>query len=256
MNLPLDQQYLQAELGCDFKVTVEQSVASTNNFSAKASHLTEVQLAEQQTMGRGRFGREWHSPAGQNIYLSIRKSMPNGVGQLAGLSLALAMSLCDAIEEQVSLPERLGIKWPNDIFYYGKKFAGVLVELKSKSLVVGLGLNVNMSCSKILVPNGISIFDIVGTELDRNRLVVALIKAIEFCFAKYKTHGFSAFSGDWAQRDILLNNKINLQHGPAKIAGVARGIDPNGHLLVETMPGQQQTFIAGEVSLGSACLKP
>jgi BirA family biotin operon repressor/biotin-[acetyl-CoA-carboxylase] ligase len=105
-------------------------------------------LAEQQSAGKGRLGRVWHSPYGRNIYLSCRWELPCEVSKLSGLSLVVGLAVVRALN--YLLPqERFQLKWPNDIWHKGKKLGGILIEMLAEAhanavVIIGIGLNVNM----------------------------------------------------------------------------------------------------------------
>jgi len=135
----------------DFIIDTVESIDSTNNYlnNHNKSAIPHICIAEHQTRGRGRFSREWYSPFGKNIYFSMQYSIKQDISQLGGLSLAVGTIVCKAIEKACKLPNRLMLKWPNDITYNGKKLAGVLIEVRAEvngncSVIIGIGINVNM----------------------------------------------------------------------------------------------------------------
>ena len=108
-----------------------------------------VVVAEQQVSGRGRSGRQWHSPAGLNLYFSVLLRPHLQLDQVPQLSLVIAAALWKVLADECS---GLKIKWPNDLLCQGRKLAGILAEMKpgigkAEFVVVGIGLNVNAKVS-------------------------------------------------------------------------------------------------------------
>ena len=112
-------------------------IDSTNNF-LKTLNEAALCIAEKQTLGKGRMGRIWHSPFGQNIYLSLSKVFYQDVSSLAGLSIAVSISCINAIKEFFGIENLFKIKWPNDGLYDDKKFMGILVEVLSLKCVTAV----------------------------------------------------------------------------------------------------------------------
>lgn len=134
------------------EIRVFDVIDSTNTYLKQHAFLpmTPVAcIAETQTQGRGRFNRNWHSPKGENIYLSLSYYFNKSVQALSGLSLMVGLSVCKAIEAVCELPVPLMVKWPNDIMACQKKLGGILIEIyqtqaTSCQVIIGIGLNVNM----------------------------------------------------------------------------------------------------------------
>ncbi len=144
------QQMAPESLAKLSQLTLLQEVDSTNTavlrLPGDRQHAHAI-LAEQQTVGRGRRQRNWHSPAGGNIYLSLGWWFRESRWPLSTLPLVMATAVCGALD-RAGL-EGHGIKWPNDILIDGKKLAGILVELQSAGqgpalAVIGIGLNIRM----------------------------------------------------------------------------------------------------------------
>ena len=149
------------------------TVDSTNSYLLeKQTERGAVCLAEMQTAGRGRQNKQWHSPANTNMYLSIAWEFET-YQQIDNLSVAVGESVVKCLDQNGI--EGLNVKLPNDIYYQGKKVAGILIETKKADTklktVVGLGLNVNMNETDAWT----SLKSIVGGELDRNEIAGLII---------------------------------------------------------------------------------
>lgn len=210
--------------------------------------------AEQQTAGRGRRGRAWVSPYGSNIYMSVVWGFEGGAAALEGLSLAVGVAVCEALEE-LGL-SGLKLKWPNDILFNGKKLAGILLEMVgdaagSCQVVVGLGVNVKMplESGQQIDQAWVDIRNLPGGEyIDRNRLQAALLNSLLPALQSFQSQGFGLFRQRWLIRDAYAGQSVVVILGEQKISGRALGVDERGALLLETAVGVK-TFNGGEISL-------
>ena len=250
-----------AKLG---QLTLLQETDSTNTavlrLPGDRQHAHAV-LAEQQTGGRGRRQRSWHSPPGGNIYLSLGWWFRKNDWPLSTLPLVAAVAVCRALS-RASLQGH-GIKWPNDILAGGKKLAGILVELQSSGAgpafaVVGVGLNVRMpQADQDALKQAIdrpwtdlaSAMKDGSPGISRNRLVALLLEELLGALACFEASGFEAFSQAWRELDLLQGRKILLEQNGRQISGEACGVDQNGGLLLETVASGVQVFHSGEVSV-------
>jgi BirA family transcriptional regulator, biotin operon repressor / biotin---[acetyl-CoA-carboxylase] ligase len=212
-------------------------------------------LAEQQTAGRGRLGREWISPFGANIYLSALWQYKNDMNELSGLSLAIAVIIADVLFK-LGIENGVGLKWPNDVFYEDKKLAGVLIDLFGEvdgagKAVIGIGLNVNMpqDWAKKIGQPWIDLKEILGAVVDRNKITGILIDQLTQGLALYNEQGFSAFIEKWQQLDILANKQVTIKLHNKTTKGIAKGINKNGHFLLENKNDKIQVFTAGNISV-------
>ncbi len=211
-----------------------------------------VALAEFQTAGRGRLGREWVSPFASGICLSISTALSSPLAQIGTLSLALGV----AVHRGISAlgVSGLKLKWPNDLMINDEKLGGLLVETDSSNkgaarVIVGLGVNVEpVQPAAGLQPAALR--GRTSVPLGRSALAARLINSLADGLMKYMAEGFSAFSADWQQHDALDGRELTVQLGNAQLVGVARGINPAGELQLETAAGMR-TVAAGEVSLGA-----
>ena len=221
-------------------------------------------VAVEQTAGRGRLGRVWRSVPGDSLTFTL--ALPLAASDWSGLSLAVGAALADAIEPlRAGVAPRLGLKWPNDLWLLdpmpgadaaavaGRKLGGILIETVQRGdarwAVIGVGLNV-------AAPQGLTSDDaaygVAGVrEIDPAatapallaRVAPALVQAVQ-CFER---EGFAGFRIAYASRDVLAGRPVRTtQEGMPE--GVARGIAPDGGLLVETGRGLA-TVRSGDVSV-------
>lgn len=213
-----------------------------------------VALAEMQTHGRGRRGNSWVSPFARNIYLSFDWQFAGGVQQIEGLSLAIGVAVADAIAGCCVAP--IELKWPNDLLHDGRKLGGILVEMSGDAegpcrVVVGVGLNVVMPQSSVAdVDQPFTDLAIAsgGAPPGRNVVAASLINHCIQLLDTFAIDGFSTWRERWLERDAFANREVVLRSGPTRIAGLARGVDDRGALLLETTTGLR-SVAGGEMSL-------
>ena len=212
-------------------------------------------LAEYQSMGRGRLGRKWLSPFGRNIYCSLSGVFKKDLGEMSGLSLAVAVLTANALESFDSRI-KLSLKWPNDLYINNQKLGGILIELMGEAYgncqaIIGIGLNVNMKDIKLpdLDQPWISLEHIVLEKLDRNIIVGYILRTIFEGLEVFEHKGLEAFLPEWEKYDLLRNQKVSLNTGAGKVSGIACGVDSQGFLLLENALGSIQKFSYGDTSL-------
>jgi BirA family biotin operon repressor/biotin-[acetyl-CoA-carboxylase] ligase len=235
---------------------VFSKLTSTNDYVKLQCHQgIHICISEQQTMGRGRFERQWHSPFGDNLYLSIQKQLNLNFTQLSGLSLVISLAVLKGLERLGILTSAFAIKWPNDILLEGKKLAGILIELAGEvggkpRAVIGLGMNVNMVDADI-DRSWHSLKHFCQRDVDRNQLAIVLIGSIVEAVQQFEQHGFDVFYEQWQQYDAMKDKSVTLNLYDKKINGICRGIDEQGNLLLQQNDGVLQKYQAGEVSFNT-----
>ncbi|MGY3685355.1 bifunctional biotin--[acetyl-CoA-carboxylase] ligase/biotin operon repressor BirA [Vibrio coralliilyticus] len=250
----LDKEILQKSL--TNRVELIPIIDSTNQYLLERVDSLEsgsVCLAEYQAKGRGRRGREWVSPFGSNLYLSMFWRLDAGMAAAMGLSLVVGVAIVEALEEMGLTGVKL--KWPNDLYYQDKKLAGILVEMSGQAgaaanLVIGMGLNLMMSeATEGITQPWASLDDVADNQqIDRNQLAITMITTLHKALDDYELYGMAGFVERWNRLDNFINRPVKLLMGPREIAGIARGINEQGAVILETESGLE-TFIGGEISL-------
>ena len=251
---PLDAASIRSRLrDPELSFEIVFSIGSTNRCLADRrdrGECLQVLMAEQQTAGRGRHGRQWLSPPGRGLYLSMAREFSRDLQDLSALSLVAGLAAADAVAQHSVV--QVGVKWPNDLQVDGKKLGGCLIDLKQGSnqrclAIVGIGINVDLS--------GIPGPDQPWTDLvlqggsgDRNRLAAELINALERDLAQFDHSGFEVFRPRWEAHDVLRGQHVRLIGSGADLKGLGMGVDRSGSLLLQTATGVQ-TIHAGEVSV-------
>lgn len=210
-----------------------------------------VAVAEWQSAGRGRRGRQWQSPFAKNLYFSQLFCFEQGVSQLDGLSLVVGLSVVDAL---TGLGCECQLKWPNDVLYNNKKLAGILLEMTGDPsglcyVVAGVGLNVNMKNSGGAIDQAwVSLAQALGEVVDKNKLTTKIMLELQKNIALFKAEGFAAFAQRWHKVDAFLEQQVVLHLGEKQIFATDKGVNEKGELLLD-VDGQLQSFNGGEVSL-------
>jgi BirA family transcriptional regulator, biotin operon repressor / biotin---[acetyl-CoA-carboxylase] ligase len=222
-----------------------------------------VLLAETQTAGRGRRGREWLSPPGLNLYLSCLKRFEQGFAALAGLSLAIGVIVLRALEDLGVAGA--GLKWPNDVLavaepQQGGKLGGILVELSGEyqgpcAAVIGIGLNLRLT-DALRKQAGQPACDLAaltdGAPPDRNRVAAALISALVDGLRQFERDGFAGFVADYARHDVLRDQPLQLSGALGTFDGIGAGVDARGALQVRMPDGSLRLVDSADVTVRRA----
>lgn len=259
----LDKARIRAQLSESSEARLQaldifHDIDSTNDYlknsqSTLSGGRFSVCLAERQSAGRGRRGRRWISPYGTNLYLSLATQISEMTPGCGGLSLAVAVAVVEAL--QMCGVENPGLKWPNDIFYQGRKLAGILLDLSGESggpykVVVGVGINLRMPLSAARdIDQPWADLSQSGVSIERNQLAGVVVERLVRALDLFNEHGLHVFKQDWQRLDLVSGRTVELhhEHEPV-IRGVARGIDAGGALLIEH-DGMTRSYHAGEVSI-------
>jgi len=237
------------------RLTILNTIDSTNAYLLRAEPSSAIQVcfSEFQTAGRGRRGRQWVSPFASNIYLSLRLSIDSGVGAFEGISLAVGVAVARALD-QLGVSD-LQLKWPNDVLWSSKKLGGILIEVVGDPsgvchLVVGLGLNLKTtkSMTQTIDQPWVALDAILQESPNRNRVATCLLNHILPVLSTYEALGFSVYKSEWELLNAHANRSVDLYMGSVQTAGIVRGVNDAGALLLETEKGLE-VFHGGEVSL-------
>ncbi|WKZ92134.1 bifunctional biotin--[acetyl-CoA-carboxylase] ligase/biotin operon repressor BirA [Chimaeribacter arupi] len=250
----LDKEKIIANLP-EGNITVLSVIDSTNQYLLdRISELKsgDACVAEYQHAGRGRRGRQWVSPFGANLYLSMFWRLEQGPAAAMGLSLVIGIVMAEVLQQLGAADVR--VKWPNDLYLQDRKLAGILVELTGKTgdaaqLVIGAGINLAMreSNSQAINQGWINLQE-AGVVIDRNQLSAMLLRHLRQALREFEVEGLSPFIKRWNQLDNFKDREVKLLIGDQEIYGIARGIDAQGGLLLER-EGIIKPFIGGEISL-------
>ncbi len=229
-----------------FTVEVLPEIDSTNTElmrRARAGRLEPVLLvAEAQTAGRGRLGRQWDSGRTAGDVLTFSLGLPLAMADWSGLSLAVGVSVAR------SLHPRLQLKWPNDLWLDGRKLAGILIETAqlgdARYAVIGVGINIAPRAAAGLATAPAWLQELEPGQ-DAPQALLRVAAALVADVQRFEAAGWAPFLPAFAARDALAGREVQLSDGSA---GRAAGVDGSGALLVHTPTGLRRISSA-EVSV-------
>ena len=220
---------------------------------AGASHGT-LAVAEIQDGGRGRRGRNWISPAGVGVWMSLLLRPEISPVSASMLTLVMALAAQKGIKEATGIESQ--IKWPNDLVLNKKKICGILTEMgtngvKINYVLIGVGINVNLKeFPEEMQDKATSLILESGQEYDRNQVISQVMKYFEINYEKFvQTCDFTHLLEDYHKILANLNQPVRVLDGSKSFEGICRGIDEKGELLVEKQDKEITKVSAGEVSV-------
>ncbi len=241
------------------ELEIHDCIHSTNSYLVEKSHKSLqsgiVCFSEYQTAGKGRRGREWVSPFGSNIYLSILWRFQNGPAAISGLSLAIGVAVIRALNDCGI--NGVGLKWPNDIYWQGKKLAGLLIEVSGEaggpcSAVVGLGVNFYMpnEDAKAITQDWVDLEQILAgnSAKIRNKLSATLLNYLIPMIAHFEQDTLAYYIEEWRRYDCMMGKDVAIYMGQQVFTGRVAGINDEGLLLLTDEHGTVKAFASGEVS--------
>lgn len=239
-------------------LTVLAETGSTND-DARVALLNNAPdgltiVADHQRQGRGSRGRQWQSPAGTDLYLSIVDRPDVAATVLPVLTLAVGLAVADTIDQFLGAPERVAIKWPNDVWVDGKKVSGILIEAVATSaavdgVVIGIGLNVNRTSWPLeLRELATSLHQALEHSVERNGVLAALLGHVEKRIDAFVSAGPHAIVEQVRSRLALRGQRVVCDGTEGTLVGIA----PSGALLIDTPQGVNEV-IAGTLTRATPC---
>jgi BirA family biotin operon repressor/biotin-[acetyl-CoA-carboxylase] ligase len=273
------QSALQA-LWPDLQVELVAQVDSTNTALLRrvreGDAWPRLLVAEAQSAGRGRLGRQWHATPGASLTFSL--ALPLGRADLSGLSLAVGVALADALDPPAGhstalsgdpcaarpAPVRIGLKWPNDLWLLdapgrGRKLGGVLIETVTgavqRVVVIGIGLNLaNPARLPDALAHAVASLDELGNDVEGPAVLSRIAAPLLLALRAFASDGFAPCVQAYARRDLLLGQVVRAlpqgdasQAGEADVVGIAEGVDAQGALWLRG--DRRQRVVSGEVSV-------
>ncbi|NNL84691.1 MAG: biotin--[acetyl-CoA-carboxylase] ligase [Myxococcales bacterium] len=218
-------------------------------------------IAEAQTAGRGRLGRDFFSPAHENLYTSIILRPALTTASCATSILAAAVAVAETALALLEEPNRVAIKWPNDVLVDGKKTSGILMELAAEAtrvdyLVLGVGINVNSDPAtfpEAFRDKATSLAAARGARVDRIGLARDFFRRLEAILELHEAGGFAALRERFDARFAMRGREIAVSDlDGSSTRGRAEGVDDDGALLLRLPDGELRRLFAGDVTIGSA----
>ncbi len=246
------------------ELLVFQTIASTNDFLKQHQHPSPVLcIADSQTHGKGQRGKDWVSPPGQNITLSLQLNMPPSKQPLPPIALVCGLSLCEYINSVILKDQRCQVKWPNDIVIdiigperrTRHKLAGILIEThkhqdQSINIIISICLKVNTdhSPNASIAQPWTSLSSLTQKKHNRHQLIAEISNAIIKSFYRYIHHGFDCFLKQWPAYDYFYHRPLTIQTETGSyVEGIGHGIDRNGRLVIKDKSGREHTFSSGSI---------
>ncbi|QDS95149.1 Bifunctional ligase/repressor BirA [Roseimaritima multifibrata] len=238
-----------------------EATSSTNtwalNESVEADSLPRLVVADSQTAGRGRLGRNWHSDQG-TLTFSLRVSatalnLSSAVSPM--IALAAGMGVADAIEHRLA-PLRVQLKWPNDVYLGNRKIAGILVEAtgpKAERVVVGVGINIDTRFEQAAEPlsaTATSLSEAATTGLTRYELLPSVVQQIVARINQLNQQT-SEFLDEYRTRCYLTGKTIRIERPDRIFTGTVQGVATDGGLTVVTPTGPE-TIYSGVIEILAA----
>jgi BirA family biotin operon repressor/biotin-[acetyl-CoA-carboxylase] ligase len=214
-------------------------------------------LADRQTSGRGRGTNRWWSPEGALTFSLVLDAAALPADQRPAVALAAGVAICEALQELVAAAD-WRVKWPNDVLAGGRKACGILCESVPgwpERLVVGVGVNVNNSGQESgvrsqgsRVSGAVAMVDVDGLVRDLTDVLLAVLDRFDWRWRELLRGGFRAIAEDYRGRCFLTGKTLTVTCGNERLAGVCRGIDDRGALVLATESGQR-TIVAGSIEI-------
>ena len=242
------------------------TIDSTNNHAARLLdqdyEAPFFVASNEQTKGRGRMGRKWHSPPSRNLYLSFASRLRVDHHRMQRFTLWMGARIARDLGQWLGM--RIGLKWPNDLYYEGRKLGGMLADTRSdghavRELVFGVGLNVNQRREDWPAPLGASatsLREALGHSVDLNRANAQLIRSVWSAFGAFLAGSIrQQFENLWPGLDVLRDHYISAETGGEIVSGIASGLDDVGSLILKAGSGKLLTLNAGKARLIATCNK-
>ncbi len=239
-------------------VFFSREIGSTNEWAKELAGLGAcegtVVLAEIQSAGRGRLGREWFSPVG-GLWFSVILRPQLKPAESVRLVFAAGLAVAEALHEQYGL--RVETKWPNDVLVNGRKICGVLTEMnsvgeKANFVVVGIGVNVNFDVSKVfpkeLQRTTSSLEKECGRQVSLDELLRVLLVKLEKIYESSTLGDFSSVLLEWKKYARFLGSQAEVSTDDGKLCGVALDVDEEGALLLKQESGLVKHVFFGDIS--------
>jgi BirA family biotin operon repressor/biotin-[acetyl-CoA-carboxylase] ligase len=245
-----------------WRIEYFDEVGSTQRIAAELAEQGAAQglvvIAERQNAGRGRMGRQWHSPPGVNLYATIilRPTIP--LAEVPRLSLTAGVAAAEALE--MAAPGIVALKWPNDVWLNGRKAGGIIAEAVTdparglQCVLLGIGLNLNLAARDIppdLRDKATSVLIATGYPCDRTGIASGLLQKLNTRYMETEASGFAAIRPLWDRYSALTGRIVRVADGTSRITGKVTGIDADGALVLETADGPRR-ILTGDVSIEGA----
>jgi BirA family transcriptional regulator, biotin operon repressor / biotin---[acetyl-CoA-carboxylase] ligase len=232
--------------------SIDSTMSEAARLAAKGAPEGTLLVAEEQTTGRGRFGRHWHSERATGLYFTLILRPPIQPAAAPVLTLLAGVAVAEAIQDATQLA--VDLRWPNDALINGKKCAGILVEMNAEPLrvshvLVGIGINVNHDIIPAeLAAEATSLRLEAGRAFSRLELLIGVLKGLEHYYNLFLEHGAAGIVERFEEiSSYARGRRVRVTEGADIASGVTEGLTPEGILLVRRQDGQLEKVLAGQV---------
>ncbi len=235
------------------EVRVVERCSSTNDLLLKAAAGTPVLLAaEEQTAGRGRRGRRWHSARGAGATFSLGCRIRRPARELPALSLVAGVAAARA--QRALGVAGASLKWPNDLVVDGAKLGGILVETRGSAAVIGIGINCRRTRGlRARVRRPVAFLEDYAASLPRNRVIRDIAAALLEALDAFDARGFDALRADWEALDAYAGQRLRVRLADGRtVSGLASGLAEDGGLKLLTRAGMRAIASGRVVSARAA----
>ena len=260
--MKLNQEKLKQSLHGKFighQLYYYEEIGSTNDEafrlgSAGAPEGT-VLIADRQTAGRGRMQRSWHSPEGTNIYTSIILRPEIELAKAPQISILAGVVVAEVLNDYC--PDKVKLKWPNDVLIDRKKVCGILPQIKTSAnavnfIVLGIGINVNINNDQF--PDEIrdlatSLVIETGNKISRLELIISLYENLTKWYKQFLKKGFSSIREKWLSLTPMIGQTVQVMFHEETVSGEAIGLDEDGSLILLTDKNETIRISAGDATI-------
>ncbi|WP_340820726.1 biotin--[acetyl-CoA-carboxylase] ligase [Methanolobus sp. WCC4] len=251
----IDPEELKTILSTDLigKVISYYSILDSTNNAARDIALKSAEgtvvIAEKQSKGRGRMGKEWQSSPG-GVWLSVILKPSIALENVSKITLIAGIAVTNVLRD---IGVDAHIKWPNDVLVKGKKICGILTEVSAEVdkvdyVIPGIGINANVSLSDLsdeIRKDSTSISREMGKNIDRTAFVASLLYELEQQYIKFKTKQFTDIVEEWISLSDTIGKEVKITTPNRIIEGKAVGITEKGALVILDRNNKRQEIFAG-----------
>jgi len=260
--MKLNQEKLKQSLDGKFighQLYYYEEIGSTNDeaFRLGLSGVPEgtVLIANSQHAGKGRMQRVWHSPAGSNIYTSIILRPQITPASTPQISILAGVAVAEVLENYC--PDRIKLKWPNDVLIDGKKVCGILSQVKTTAsevdfIVLGIGINVNISYSqfpKEICNLATSLAIETGREISCQELIISLYENLTKWYKRLLKYGFCRIKDKWLSISPMIGQTVQVMFQEEAVSGKAIGLGEDGSLILLAAGNKELKVSAGDATI-------
>jgi BirA family biotin operon repressor/biotin-[acetyl-CoA-carboxylase] ligase len=232
--------------------SIDSTMSEASRLAVKGAPEGTLVAAEEQTAGRGRFGRYWHSERASGLYFTLVLRPAVAPSMAPVLTLLTGVAVAEAIQEASQLAADL--RWPNDVLIDGKKCAGILVEMTAEPLrishvLIGIGINVNHRLIPAELENeATSLLLQSGRAISRLELLISVLKRLEHYYNRFLDNGASEVISRFGEiSSYARGRRVRVTDGGVAVSGMTEGLTPEGILLVRREDGKLEKVLSGQV---------